>query len=251
MSLFQRGPKKVLPASILDLLPDFGEASLRARAGGEPVTNDPRFSWDQMMAPVSRALRGEDRERAIEQLHEAAINSPRREMAILGAYQLIAEFLPDHEDRHFLYLYDASLDLLRAKGLSSGHLTGYEAQRWVAVHGDLRSSFDGIFEVEVPTDTDLPPAGPLEVGDSKMLALTEPLPRGNAFFAERQGESTYLVYSERLYSLDDPRRVRCEEDQLGTFTSLEDLFRALGKMFGTPPHWSDDELAPYFPQRRA
>jgi hypothetical protein len=251
MSPFERRPKRALSVAILDLLPDFGEASLRARIGGEPVTTDPRFSWERLMAPVSRALSEADRERAIEELYEAAINSPRREIATVGAYLLIAEFLPELDDQRFLSLFDDSLETMRTRGLTSLYLNSYEARRWAAVHGDLRSSFDGLFEVGVPAAVELPHAAPLEVGASRMLALTEPLPRGNAFFAERQAEDAYIVYSERLFSLDDPRRDRYEEDDLGTFTSLEDLLRALGEMFGSPPHWCDDELDPYFPLRRA
>jgi hypothetical protein len=251
MSLFRREPRRVLPAEILNLLPELGRAFLAARLGGPPVSDDPRFSWDRMFGPVSRALFGQTRDQAIEELYEAAIGSADREMAILGAYGLIAEFLPKSEDHRFLWLFDEALGSLRARRIASMHLTGFEAERWVAVHGELRSSFDGLFSVEVPDNGDLPEPQPLEIGASRMLALTHPLPDGNAFFAEHRSDGSYVVYSERLYSSDDPRRVRCEEDLLGTFTSLKDLMRALGEMFGSPPHWFDGDLEDYFPQRGA
>jgi hypothetical protein len=251
MSLFRREPRPVLPAEILNLLPDLGRALLAARLGGPSVSDDQRFSWDRMWGPVSRALFGETRDQAIGELYEATISSPDREMATLGAYGLIVEFLPESEDHRYLSLLDETLGTLRTRRVTSMYLSGFETERWVAVHGELRSSYDGLFAVEVPTNEDLPEPKPLEVGASRMLALTHPLPDGNGFFAEHRGDGVYLVYSERIHSSDDPRRVRCEEDQLGTFTSLKDLMRALAEMFGSPPHWSDDDLEDYFPQRGA
>jgi hypothetical protein len=249
MSLFRREPRRVLPAEVLNSLPDLGRALLAARTGGPPVSDDPRFSWDRVWGPVSRALFGETRDQAIEELYEAAINSPDREMATMAAYGLIAEFLPESEDHRYLSLLDETLGSLRTRRIPSAYLSGYEAERWAAVHGDLRSSYDGLFEVEVPVNDDLPEPQLLEVGASRMLALTHPLPTGNAFFAEHRADGLYVVYSERINSADDPRRVRCEEERLGTFTLLKDLMRALAEMFGSPPHWYDDELEDYFPLR--
>jgi|GEM_PF-6140472 len=251
MSLFRREPRRVVPAEILCLLPDLGRALLVARTGGSPITDDPRFSWDRMWGPVSRLLFGDARDQAIEELYEAAINSSDREMATLAAYGLIVEFLPESEDHRYLTLLDQSLGLLRTRGISSMYLSGFEAQRWVAVHGDVGATFDGVFAVGVPADEDLPAPQPLEVGSSRMLALMHPLPQGNSFFVERRTDDTYVIYSERVYSSDDPRRVRCEEEQLGAFTSLKDAMRALGDMLGSPPHWFEDELEDYFPMRRA
>ena len=58
----------------------------------------------------------------------------------------------------------------------------------------------------------------LAVGENKLLALTEPLPNGNAFYAERQAEDRYIIFSERNRSSDDPTRVRSEETYLGKFS---------------------------------
>jgi hypothetical protein len=83
------------------------------------------------------------------------------------------------------------------------------------------------------------------------LALASPLPDGNAFYGERQDDSTYVVFSERPRNSDDRTRQRYEESELGTFTSMSDLLRAVGQMFGSRPYWADDDLGPYFPSRRA
>jgi hypothetical protein len=250
VSFFGRRPRKLVPEAILTSLPAFGKASLAARREGRPVT-DPRFDWMSFFQPISTLMREGHRDRVIEELYEAATTARDRDWAMLGAYLLLAEIEPTLDDRRFLALSDDSLELMRTEGLTSTYLTGYEAQRWVAVHGELASSFDGRFYVGVPGDDELPAPRPLAPGASRMLALTEPLPRGNAFFAEHQLDGMYVIYSERIHSLDNPTRERCEEERLGRFTSAEDLLRALGEMFGSPPHWSDDELTPYFPERRA
>lgn len=250
MGLFQRRPKTTVPKEVLELLPAYGAAVLAARGAGQPVT-DPRFDWGRFQAPVLTQLTTGNRDRVIEELYDAALNAGDRGLATVGAYRLIAEFDPKLADRRFLSLYDDALEHMRAAGFSSGHLTRYEADRWIAVHGDLHSSFDGIFEVEVPEAEELPPARPLEMGASRMFALTAPLPEGNAFFAEHRPDGTYAIYSERRRSADDPSRGRYEEDDLGTFDSLAGVLRAMGGMFGTPPHWSDEDLLPYFPRRRA
>lgn len=239
-----------MPEKIVAILPAFGKASLTARANGRPVT-DPRFGWVPLMQPISALLQEGHRDQVVEELYEAAIQARECDSATVGAYLLLAEWEPTLDDRRFLSLMDASLELMRTEGLASAHLTRYEADRWIAVHGDLASSFDGLLHVGVPADEELPTPQPLEPGSSRMLALTEPLPRGNAFFAEHQLDGTYVIYSERIHSIENPTRQRYNEDHLGTFTSLEDLLRGLGEMFGRPPHWSDDELMPYFPSRRA
>lgn len=250
MGLFQRRPKTVVPGAILALLPAYGAAVLTARGAGQPVT-DPRFDWGSFVGPVHTPLMLGDRDRVIAEVYDAAVNAEDREMATVGAYRLLAEFNPELDDPRFLSLYDKALERMRAAGFSSGHLTRFEADRWIAVHGDLRSSFDGIVEVQVPDADQLPPAKPLEVGTSRMLALTESLPKGNAFFGEHRPDGTYVVYSERPQSAENPTRARYDEDYLGTFESLESLLRALGEMFGTPPYWSNEDLEPYFPRRRA
>jgi len=250
MGLFQRRSETVVPGEILALLSAYGTAVLSARLAGKPVT-DPRFDWGAFLGPVHTPLMLGDRDRVIGELYDAAVNAEDRETAIVGAYRLLAEFNPELDDSRFLSLYDEALESMHAAGFSSGHLTRPEADRWIAVHGDLPSSFDGIIEIEVPDREHSPPAKRLEAGASRMLALTEPLPQGNAFFAERSSDEAYVVYSERQQSADNPTRARYEEDQLGTFDSLEDLLRAVGEMFGTPPYWFDQDLEPYFPRRRS
>ncbi|MGN6558407.1 MAG: hypothetical protein ACTHLH_10420 [Solirubrobacterales bacterium] len=138
MGLFQRRPATVVPREILALLPAYGAAMLDARAAGQPVS-DPRFEWGSFAGPVHTELMTGDRDRAIAEVYEAAVSSEDRDAAIVGAYGLLAEFNPELDDGRFLSLYDEALERMRAAGFSSAHLTRFEADRWIAVHGDLTS----------------------------------------------------------------------------------------------------------------
>lgn len=249
MGLFtRRQPNTVVPSEVLEGLAAFGRARLRARREGKPVED--AFGWS-FVGPVVNASFGPTRDQVLQELYDAALTAEERELSIFGAYNLLSESQPTDRDGRFLELLDASLDYMHGLRFSSGHLTGYEAERWVELHGDLRSSFDHIVHVEVPRSGDNPPLEHLPIGESKLLALTEPLPNGNAFYAERVGDGRYVIFSERPRSDDDRTRCRSDESYLGRFDDLEGLFVALGRMFGTKPYWADDLLEPYFPGRRS
>ncbi len=249
MGLFSKRQRTAVPATVIGMLGAYGQAVLDSRRSGHPVT-DPRFGWDNFVGPVNMAMLGDDREQVIQDLYNAAVAASDRDHAIFGAYRLLAEFDGALADQRFFKLCDASLDYMHSLGFSSGHLTGYESQRWVEVHGELRSSFDGIVEVAVPSNADAPAVKPLDSGESRMIALTRPLPEGNAFYAEHRADGSYIVFSERRKSNEDPTRARYDETSLGTFADLRDLLRAVGNMFGTRPYWVDEDLEPYFPSRR-
>lgn len=250
MGLFSKRKRAVLPPPVISLLGEFGRASLAARGEGRPV-EDPRFGWEYI-SDTMMALGSEQRNVVIEELYTAALSASdaERNVVTFGAYRLLAEYDGQLDDTRFWELCDKSLDYMHSLGFSSGHLTGYEAQRWIAVHGDLRSSFDGLIDVVVPGADNAPAVDELDPGTNKLLALTAPLPEGNAFYAERRVDGTYVIFSEREKSSDDPARVRSDEDYLGSFTALPDLLRRLGQMFGTRPYWADPDVDPYFPNRR-
>jgi hypothetical protein len=240
----------VVSPEIIAHLEPFGQASLAARASGCPI-DDPRFGWNYI-GGVVMALGGNERDVVIQELCEAVSAAPSqaRDHVTFGAYRLIAEYDGNMDDERFWELCDASLEHMRSLRFSSGHLTGYEARRWLRTHGDLRSSFDGLVDVTVPEPDQAPTVDELDVGTCKMLALTDPLPDGNAFFAERGVDGGYVVYSERQRSLDDPTRSRYDEDELGRFKTMADLLRAVGRWFDRHPYWADDDLEPYFTSRR-
>jgi hypothetical protein len=243
MGLFSsRQPKTVLPPEVLNGLAAFGRARLQARSG-HPV--DDMFGW-RFVGPVVNAHSNSAKQQVIQELFDKATTADDRDLSTFGAYVLLAECDPESRDHRFLELLDSALGYMHRQRLSSGHLTGYEAQRWVEVHGDLRTTFDYIIEVEVPAVGENL-VQELEVETSKLLALTDALPDGNAFYAERRADGNYGVFSERQRSSDDRTRSRYEEDQLGAFGDMESLLRALGAMFGRRPYWADDVLDPYFP----
>lgn len=126
-----------MPGEVLALLPAYGAAVLSAREAGQPVT-DPRFDWGSFLGPVHTPMMLGDREQVIGELYDAAVNAEDRALATVGAYRMLAEFNPELDDPRFLTLYDDALERMRRAGFSSAHLTRYEADHWIAVHGDLR-----------------------------------------------------------------------------------------------------------------
>jgi hypothetical protein len=240
----------MVPQHVLASLADFGEAGITARLHGTSVT-DERFSWGNFFEPVSKIFFGGSREQLIEEIFNAARGEIRQPFASIGGYLLLFEFEPGLKDERFLSMQDRTLDYLHSIKASSVHLTRYEADRWIECHGDLRTSFDGIYEVAVPGPPEASPDyKPLEPGQSRLLARMGPADDDNRFFGEHRADGKFIAYSERAWSDDDPTLKRYEEAQLGNFDTLPDLLRALGSMFGTPTYWADEDLAPYFPSRR-
>jgi hypothetical protein len=253
MGIFKRGERPVLPAPVLTHLAEYGQDVLTSRSGS-PAGQ--RFGWDYV-GPVGDALRGPKRDRAIQELYDAARSAANQPMVTFGAYNLMLESRTltlepgvATRDKRFLELCDSSLDHLHRLGYSSGILRRDEADRWIEVHGDLRSSFDNIVDAVVPEPSEAPAAADLHPGETRLVALTAPLPEGNAFYAQRQAGDSYIVFSERQYSNDDPTRARYDESDLGVFAAMPDLLRAVGQMFGTRPYWAHEDLEPYFPRRR-
>jgi hypothetical protein len=233
---------------VVSALAGYGASVIDTRAG-KPA--DPRFSWN-FIGPVVSALNGPQRDVVIQELYDAAFDVGHP-MSIIGAHGLLSEWDPRSRDGRCLELQDAFLAYMHEHGYSSGHLNRYEADRWIELHGDLRSSFDGIVEVTVPGPAEAPPAAELEPGAHKLLAQLAPmppLPKGNAFYVERRPDGAYVLFSER-WSSERASLVRCEENDLGSaFTSMSDALRALGEMLQFRPHWADATLDPYFPSRR-
>lgn len=248
MGLFRRRPVRVLSNDTLESLSTYGRSVIRSRSVGVP---DFEFGWGYI-GPVVSAMGGTQRDAVIGELYDAAASDADRPYATVGAYSLLAESNDADVDPRFLEMLDMTLQIFYDLGFSSGHLTRREADRWIAAHGDLRTSFDRLVEIVVPGPGEDPDVAELPVGSTKLLAKTADrgdVP-GNAFYAERHADGAYIVFSERPTDSDGATIARYEEDFLGTFQSLPDLLRALGRMFGSPPDWVDADLEPYFPRRR-
>ncbi len=117
-----------MPDSVLASLPAYGEASLEARLRGQPLI-DPRFGWQYFLGPVHTAMIDGHVDQVITELYAAAMGAGDRELAIFGAYRLIAEFDHDLTDPRYVEMLDASIELMRSMQLSRMHLTGFENQR--------------------------------------------------------------------------------------------------------------------------
>lgn len=236
----------VVPQHVIENLADFGDATLDARLR---CTRQEHYGWD-FIGPVAALVNGVDSARAIAELDEAAMTATDPTRARIGAYLLLAEASPESRDPRYLGLLDSFLDYMKARGLSSAHLTGHEAKRWVECHGELPVSFDGIVAVETPQPGDEPDAAPPALGEERLLALTAPLPDGNAFFAQQNDDGTFSGYSERKRSSEDTTRKRYDEPELSHCATYSSLLTKMGAMFGDTPYWAHEELMPYFPRRR-
>lgn len=128
MGLFSKRVQHTVPPSVLDSLVEYGEACLTARQAGQPVT-DPQFDWASFIGPVHTAMMNGQKDEVVAELYNAAISSPDRELATMGAYRLLADFDHDMTDSRYLEMLDASLALMRSMGMPGVYLTGFENRR--------------------------------------------------------------------------------------------------------------------------
>ncbi len=234
----------MVPADILNQLKAFGEASFEAKVSSRPIA-DPRFSWANFFSKASEALRANSAQ-AIGEIHAAASDD---HLGQFGGYSLIAEFDATTTDARYLEMMDASLQMMFDRQLSSGHLNRYEADRWIATHDDLRTSFDRIEDVPPP-----PPDHTAEVtldrDESLMVAMMGPGALDNQFWIEHTITGTYAAFSMRVWESGDATLTRCAEDSIGSWESIEGVLQSLGGQLGTRPYWAHEQLDPYFTQRR-
>jgi hypothetical protein len=245
MSWFTKRPQTLVSADLLGQLEAFGRVAWQSKVNTAPIT-DPRFIWEGFFAkffPASQA----DLDGAITEVHGAAGDEP---FARYGGYRLVAEFEPASQHPLYLDMMDAGLQMMYDAGLSSMYLTGYERDRWVAVHGDVRSSFDRIVEVE-PAPADAVADIALAPGQALMVASMGAGSLDNQFWIERRGETTYGAFSMRQQNSESVALSRCEEAEVGTSESVEGVLRSLAAYLRIPPSWVHPELDPFFTQRRA
>jgi hypothetical protein len=207
---------------------------------------DPRYTWEGFFALAMPALRS-DPSSAIAAIRAAAGDDP---LAQVGGYSLIAELDPTVTDAGYVAMMDTTLRVMFDQGFSSGHMNRYEADRWIELHGDLRTSFDRIVEIPVP-----PPdhsAGlELAPGETLMLAIIGPELFANQLWIERAANGTYQAFSMREYETGDGTLTRCEEPSIEAGDTPEVVLRSTGAYLGSAPFWAHDALVPYFTERRA
>lgn len=234
-----------IPTQALATLSAYGRVSFEARAAGHSVS-DPRFSWDGFFGPAKSAFDA-DPIGAIEDLSRAAGDDP---YARFGAHSLILEIASDCEHPRCIELTDHALRLMHDAGLSSGHLTRGEADRWIATHGDLRSSFDHIVDMPPPS-ADRAPALALEPGQRVVVATMGPGAIDNQFWIERTGDGSYGVFSMRPPDSAATTLSRYNEGTIGRSDTIDGVLRRLGAYLRSPTYWAHESLVPYFTERRA
>jgi hypothetical protein len=244
MRLFSnRRSAGLVPDNILKQLNAFGHASFDAKVRGRPLA-DPRYDWANFFALMIPAYQA-SLTQAIAEIHDAAQGDP---YAMYGGYRIIAEFEPSNQDPLYLEMMDAGLNLMYERNLSSGHLTGYEADRWVETHGDVRTSFDRIVDVAPPEHYSASVS--LAPGEFLMVARMGPDPLDNQFFIERIGPTAFGAFSMRKRDSDAVTLTRCEEPTISQSDTADGALRALGQYLRLRPYWAHEQLEPLFPERR-
>jgi hypothetical protein len=239
----KRNSSGLVPGDVLNQLSAFGHASLDAKARGQLLT-DPRYDWSNFFSRFLDAYQANLTE-AIAEIHASAGGDP---YAMYGGYLLVAEFEPASQDALYLEMMDAGLKLKYELKLSSAYLTGFEADRWIATHGDLRTSFDRIVEVAAPEHHTA--SVDLSLGESLVVARMGPDPLDNQFCIERCGASTFGAFSMRKRDSDAVTLIRCEEPTIPESDSADGVLRSLGLYLRLRPYWAHEQLEPFFPERR-
>ncbi|MHB8290265.1 MAG: hypothetical protein ACYDEY_13745 [Acidimicrobiales bacterium] len=270
MTLFKkRKPTSLVPRDVLGLLESYGKYaydSLNQRAAGmdprfvdwsnitmsgvlasrSAAGMDPRFvDWSNFMFKVFGAWKI-DATGTIAEIHSSTLGN---QYARFGGYKALMDIGGDMRDPLFLELMDEWINMVRARNLSSGYLTGYESKRWIELHGDLRTTFDRIVEVETPCEP-LQVGIELKPGQSIMVAKLGPDRLDNEFYIERIDSGTYGAYSMRPHDSDATELSRSEEEFIPKADSLGAVLKSIGQMFRLPTYWSHDDLKPYFTERR-
>lgn len=243
MPWFSKHPVTLVPNEVLGQLIAFGRAAWDSKVSGRPIT-DPRYDWANFFSKVLPAYQT-NLSQAIAEIHGAAGDNP---FAKIGGYRVIAEFEPENKDPLYLDMMDACLQMMYDHGLLSLHMTGYERDRWVDTHGDIRTSFDRIVDVAPPQHHIGNVA--LAPGESLMVAKMGPNALDNQFWIERIDETTYGAFSMRKWDSDAATLTRCEEESIGKFDTADGVLRSLGKFLRLAPNWAHEQLDPYFPERR-
>lgn len=244
MGWFSKPSSTFVPAEVLEQLGAFGHVSWNALVAGRSP-DDPRFGWSNFYSKAQPACR-ENLARSVAEVNSAAGDDA---MARFGAYRLIAEFEPGNQDPTFLAMMDAALQSMYDRGLSSGHMTQFEADRWIAVHGDLRASFDRIVDV-APADPSHTVSVGLQPGEALMVAAMGPDALDNQFWIELGDDGRYGAFSMRKWESNDVTLTRCSEEDVGPSETADAVLRGLGSMLRTRPYWAHEQLDPYFTERR-
>ena len=220
-------------------LPDYGRAFIAAKRSHDPVT-DPRFGWDWMSQAIL-AMNGPQRDQVIQELYDAAVSAEDRQMATVAVYRVLCEWDGNLQDDRFAELRDAYLNILHQMRFTSLHLTGYESERWIELHGELRRSFDRIVDVTVDPAA-LPPVAELAPGESKLLLRMGPRSQDNEFYGERRADGMYGLYCIGINS-DDPTKVRYDWSDIARATPCRNCSSRSGEGSGPGPtgrtaYWS-------------
>lgn len=233
----QHSNKYALPRDVIRMMERFGRYSFQ-QPGSEADAGD---IWIQTQAPLTSFISA-DPTGFVVALAEAVL--PVGSWALCGAGRTLSDRLSSSESvlQHPSYhaIMTASLEFLRASGVGSGSLTGYEWKHWLDSGGTIDTWLP-----QRPTPSQEEAAiSALQPDETRKVAQLTANPDSNVILVRRVGESRYCALIDAKWSDEDPRRVQNEWKSAG---SLHELYIAIGRSLGVP-YWCDRELEPYFPR---
>lgn len=239
--MFRRGrssQRTLLSAEAHAVLGDFGINHVR---GDDPdISTTTRLFY---MPGIEAA--GSSPEALVREVCSAAQRQGSR--ALVGAVRLLMELAVPSDvltkEPQYLAVLDEELLFLQAQGVSTGTLRPFEADRWIATHGSLRT-YIGYELADVPPVGQEAPVRELQVGEFWKVAQLWPQPDSNLIYIERRLPELFCVLTEAPVSDVDPRRERWDWFSGDTLVMV---LRDLGERMVTPAYWADPALAPFFP----
>lgn len=122
-----------LPPDIVSRMTDFGEYEFSPQTSRQ----DPSYIWSGIVAPLV-PLAQQDPAGFLRDLADAVL--PAGGWAVFGGARLVKEVLDGgSDDPSYAAMMSASLDFLRANGISMMHINGYERSFWYAHKGRTES----------------------------------------------------------------------------------------------------------------
>lgn len=180
-------------------------------------------------------IRG-SRDEVIRELFDAAQAAPRPDLAIYGAYRLLSDFDTALAGPRLVQLRDASLEYMRSLGFASGHLNMHVRGRSMDRAARRPASELGRND---RCRRSFPPVGSRRQAPRPGRVTADRPHRAHAggkrVLRRASRRRSYIVFSERPRSSDDPTRGRYDDANLGTFTSLPGLLRAVARSSGRGP----------------
>ena len=228
-------PESSLPVNIVSMMDQFGRFEFDPMGAG---VVDASGVWQNLVVPLLPYAQA-DPAGFLRDLADAVV--PAGGWAAYGGERLVKELLSgDLEDPSYDRIMTVALHFLRACGVPSLRLNGYESSFWARTTGRTEP---WLYSRQMPT-AEQAALTELQPGEVRCIAQLEAAPDSNAVFVCREDDGSYTALIDARYSDTDPSR---GQTRWKSAASLHDLYLEVGRALQVPSHWYDAEFEPYFP----